>query len=63
MLRQQYSYATGAQNPRLLPSNLRQGGTKKLLVVEINIAETPVSAQADFSLRGPAAEILPQLVS
>ena len=31
-------------------------------VVEINIAETPVSAQADYSLRGPAAEILPQLV-
>jgi NAD-dependent deacetylase len=33
------------------------------VVVEINIAETPVSAQADYSLRGPAAEILPQLVA
>jgi NAD-dependent deacetylase len=33
------------------------------VVVEINIAETPVSGQADFTLRGPAAEILPQLVS
>jgi NAD-dependent deacetylase len=33
------------------------------VVVEINIAETPVSAQADYSLRGPAAEVLPQLVS
>jgi NAD-dependent deacetylase len=32
------------------------------VVVEINIAETPVSGQADYSLRGPAAEILPQLV-
>jgi NAD-dependent deacetylase len=32
------------------------------VVVEINIAETPVSAQADYSLRGPAAEILPQFV-
>jgi NAD-dependent deacetylase len=32
------------------------------VVVEINIAETPVSAEADYSLRGPAAEILPQLV-
>ncbi len=33
------------------------------VVIEINIAETPVSAQADYLLRGPAAEILPQLVS
>jgi NAD-dependent protein deacetylase/lipoamidase len=32
------------------------------VVVEINIAETPVSAQADYSLRGPAAEILPELL-
>ena len=31
-------------------------------VVEINIAETPVSASVDESLRGPAAEILPQLL-
>ncbi len=33
------------------------------MVVEINIAETPVSAQADFSLRGPAAELLPELLT
>jgi NAD-dependent deacetylase len=32
-------------------------------VVEINVAETPVSGIVDASLRGPAAEILPQLVS
>lgn len=32
------------------------------VVVEVNIAETPVSAQADYSLRGPAAEVLPQLL-
>ena len=32
-------------------------------VIEINVAETPVSAGADFSLRGPAAEILPELVA
>ncbi len=32
-------------------------------VIEINVAETPVSASADFVLRGPAAELLPQLVS
>jgi NAD-dependent deacetylase len=33
------------------------------VVVEINIAETPVSALADYSLRGPAAEILPELLT
>jgi NAD-dependent deacetylase len=33
------------------------------VVIEVNIAETPISAQANYSLRGPAAEILPQLVS
>jgi NAD-dependent deacetylase len=32
-------------------------------VVEINIAETPVSHRVDASLRGSAAEILPQLLS
>jgi NAD-dependent deacetylase len=32
-------------------------------VVEVNPAETPVSAMADFSWRAPAAEALPQLVS
>jgi NAD-dependent deacetylase len=33
------------------------------VVVEINIAETPVSALSDYSLRGPAAEILPELLA
>jgi len=32
-------------------------------VVEINIAETPVSAMVDESLRGPAGEVLPPLLS
>ena len=32
-------------------------------VVEINVAETPLSTFVDASLRGPAAEILPQLLS
>jgi hypothetical protein len=31
-------------------------------VVEINIAETPVSGLVDASLRGAAAEVLPQLL-
>jgi NAD-dependent deacetylase len=31
-------------------------------VVEINVAETPVSAQVDVSWRAPAAEALPQLI-
>jgi len=31
-------------------------------VVEINIAETPVSGSVDYSLRAPAAEVLPQLI-
>ena len=31
-------------------------------VVEINIAETPVSGRVDASLRGTAVEILPQLL-
>lgn len=31
------------------------------VVVEVNVAETPVTAGADYSLRGPAAEILPEL--
>lgn len=30
-------------------------------VMEVNVAETPVTAAADFSLRGPAASILPEL--
>jgi NAD-dependent deacetylase len=32
-------------------------------VVEINVAETPISEMVDSSLRGPAAEILPKLIS
>jgi NAD-dependent deacetylase len=31
-------------------------------VVEINIAETPVSDLADYSFRSPAAKLLPLLV-
>lgn len=31
-------------------------------VVEINAAETPVSASVDYSLRGPSGQILPQLL-
>ena len=38
----------------------KQAGAR---VVEINVEETPVSRIADISLRGPAAEILPLLVS
>jgi NAD-dependent deacetylase len=37
----------------------KQGGAK---VVEINIEETPLTNQVDCALRGPAAQILPQLV-
>jgi NAD-dependent deacetylase len=32
------------------------------IVVEINVAETPVSELADYSFRAPAAELLPLLV-
>jgi NAD-dependent deacetylase len=37
----------------------RSAGAK---VVEINPEETPLSGQADRSLRGPAGEVLPQLI-
>ena len=30
-------------------------------VVEVNVAETPVTADADYSLRGPSGSILPEL--
>ncbi|MBX9601633.1 MAG: NAD-dependent deacylase [Bryobacteraceae bacterium] len=43
-----------------LASLARTSGAK---LVEVNIDETPVSSQADYSLRGPAGEILPQLLS
>ena len=42
----------------LIP-HARHAGAK---VVEINTAETPYSNLADCSLRGPAGEILPQLI-
>lgn len=32
-------------------------------VVEVNLAETPATAEADYSLRGPAGEILPELLA
>ena len=35
--------------------------SKGAVVVEVNVAETPVTAGADYSLRGPAAVILPEL--
>jgi len=37
---------------------LRRGA----VVVEVNPDETPLSGQADFVLRGPSGEVLPQLV-
>ena len=37
----------------------KQGGAK---VVEINTDETPLTNQVDCSLRGPAGELLPQLI-
>src|SRR5262249_60168794 len=37
----------------------RQSGAK---VIEINTAETPCTELADCALRGPAGEILPQLL-
>ena len=33
------------------------------VVVEINVAETPVTSWVDYPLRGPAAEILPSLLA
>ena len=38
----------------------RRAGAK---VVEINIAETPLSSQSDAFLKGPSAELLPQLMA
>lgn len=43
-----------------LASLARTSGAK---LVEVNIDETPVSGQADYTLRAPAGEILPQLLS
>jgi NAD-dependent deacetylase len=42
----------------LVPLAKQSGAT----VVEINPEETPMSSSADYSLRGPAGEILPQLI-
>lgn len=35
----------------------------KAKVIEVNVAETPISKEVDCSLRGPAGEILPQLIT
>ena len=43
------------------PDWRRLAKARGAVVVEVNVAETPVSAGADYSLRGPAAEILPEL--
>jgi NAD-dependent deacetylase len=37
----------------------RQHGAK---VIEVNVEETPLSGVVDCSLRGPAGDILPQLL-
>jgi NAD-dependent deacetylase len=42
-----------------LPSDAQAAGS---LIVEINPAETPLSQRADYVLRGPAGEVLPQLL-
>jgi NAD-dependent deacetylase len=42
----------------LIPLAKRSGAK----IVEINVAETPFSPGVDFSLRGPAGEILPRLI-
>lgn len=43
-----------------LPEVARQGGA---LVVEVNLQPTPLSAQADFVVTGPAARSLPAIVA
>jgi NAD-dependent SIR2 family protein deacetylase len=42
-----------------LASDALRGGA---VVVEINPSETPLSRGADYALRGPAGEVLPELV-
>jgi len=42
-----------------LPGYAKQQGAR---VIEINTRDTPLTAEADFVLRGPAAEVLPQLL-
>jgi NAD-dependent deacetylase len=41
------------------PSVAKQAGAK---IIEVNPEETPVTLEADLFLRGPAGEILPELV-
>jgi NAD-dependent deacetylase len=43
-----------------LPYDAQAAGA---LIVEVNQTETPLSERADYVLRGPAGEILPQLVA
>ncbi|MBN2499982.1 MAG: NAD-dependent deacylase [Anaerolineales bacterium] len=56
-----FSIGTSAlvQPAASLPLYAIQGGAT---VVEVNPAETPLSAQVQFVLRGPAGEVLPALV-
>jgi NAD-dependent deacetylase len=35
----------------------------KAKVIEINVEETPISREVDCSLRGPAGQVLPQLLA
>jgi NAD-dependent deacetylase len=57
-----FSIGTSAlvQPAASLPLYALQAGAT---VVEVNPAETPLSAQAQFVLRGPAGEVLPALVN
>jgi NAD-dependent deacetylase len=52
--------STEVQPAASLPFVARAAGAT---LVEINPAPTPLSARADFILRGPAAVVLPQLVA
>jgi NAD-dependent deacetylase len=43
-----------------LPEDARRGDA---CVIEINPSETPLTAEADYSLRGPAGAVLPALLA
>jgi NAD-dependent deacetylase len=43
-----------------LPEHARHGGA---CVIEINPNETPLTAEADYTLRGPAGIVLPALLT
>ena len=43
-----------------LPEHARRGGAR---VIEINPNETPLTAEADYTLRGPAGSVLPALLA